>query len=189
MLAMMMCSFLGLLPAAAAAAAAAPAGPYLTNPCLDSEKFKQAKFCDPTLGIDERAADIVSRLSIVEKIDALGTNTGASLCLFCSAAAAAATAASAPCASRAAPLGHTTRFSNTFPCLAATHQVRCRPWGWVPTTGGQKPHTVFPTFAMARKAQLRTRPTLPCQSPRPIRSTGPCGRPLAAPLAPKRGRL
>jgi hypothetical protein len=86
MLAMMMCSFLGLLPAAAAAAAAAaaPAGPYLTNPCLDSEKFKQAKFCDPTLGIDERAADIVSRLSIVEKIDALGTNTGASLCLlFC----------------------------------------------------------------------------------------------------------
>jgi hypothetical protein len=87
MLAMMMCSFLGLLPAAAAAAAAAPAGPYLTNPCLDSEKFKQAKFCDPTLGIDERAADIVSRLSIVEKIDALGTNTGASLCLFCSAAA------------------------------------------------------------------------------------------------------
>ena len=51
------------------------AGPYLQNPCLNST-FKSAKFCDATVGIDERAADIVQRLSIVEKIDALGTNTG-----------------------------------------------------------------------------------------------------------------
>ena len=52
------------------------AGPYLVNPCTTNATFKSAKFCDFTLGINERAADIVSRLSIPEKIDALGTGTG-----------------------------------------------------------------------------------------------------------------
>ena len=50
--------------------------PYLVNPCLNST-FKSAKFCDVTIGVDERSADIVSRLTILEKISALGTNTGA----------------------------------------------------------------------------------------------------------------
>ena len=59
----------------ASQAPAAPEGPYLNNPCLNST-FQRAKFCDATLGVDERAADIVERLSIIEKIDALGTNTG-----------------------------------------------------------------------------------------------------------------
>eukprot|EP01050_Picozoa_sp_SAG11_P017459 SAG11_NODE_2522_length_3261_cov_1.501265_2_plen_107_part_00 len=54
-----------------------PPKPYLVNPCINSTIFKSAKFCDPTVGIDERSADIVSRLTILEKIDALGTNTGA----------------------------------------------------------------------------------------------------------------
>lgn len=47
------------------------------NPCLTNATFKSAKFCDFTLGIDERAADIVSRLTIPEKISALGTATHA----------------------------------------------------------------------------------------------------------------
>ena len=72
-----MLSAVTLAVAAAAPAALGPhPGPYLVNPCLNGT-FKSAKFCDPTLGIDERAADIVEKLTIVEKIDALGTNTGA----------------------------------------------------------------------------------------------------------------
>ncbi len=51
-------------------------GPYLVNPCTTNATFKSAVFCDVTKGIDERAADIVKRLGIVEKIDALGTGTG-----------------------------------------------------------------------------------------------------------------
>lgn len=51
-------------------------GPYLVNPCTTNATFKSAVFCDVTKGIDERAADIVTRLSIAEKIDALGTATG-----------------------------------------------------------------------------------------------------------------
>ena len=51
-------------------------GPYLVNPCTTNATFKSAVFCDVTKGIDERAADIVTRLSITEKIDALGTATG-----------------------------------------------------------------------------------------------------------------
>ena len=60
----------------AAGLPAAPAEPRLVNPCLNAT-FKSAKFCDPTVGLDDRAADIVSRLTIAEKINALGTNTGA----------------------------------------------------------------------------------------------------------------
>ena len=51
------------------------AAQYLVNPCLNAT-FKSATFCDVTKGIDERSADIVKRLTIIEKIDALGTGTG-----------------------------------------------------------------------------------------------------------------
>ena len=48
---------LAALAAALATAASARngqiQGPYLVNPCLNST-FKDAKFCDPTRGIDER---------------------------------------------------------------------------------------------------------------------------------------
>jgi len=54
------------------------AAPYLQNPCLDtSSKFSSMPFCDSTLPIDERVADAVSRMTLEEKISALGTNTAA----------------------------------------------------------------------------------------------------------------
>ena len=50
----------------------------LVNPCLDTKgKFASMPFCDATLDIDARVADAVSRLTIAEKISALGTGTGA----------------------------------------------------------------------------------------------------------------
>ena len=52
-----------------------PQGALMVNPCLNAT-FKSATFCDVTKGIDERSADIVKRLTIIEKIDALGTGTG-----------------------------------------------------------------------------------------------------------------
>ena len=39
-----------------------PDGPYLKNPCLNNSKFTALPFCDPTLGLDEPAADIIKRL-------------------------------------------------------------------------------------------------------------------------------
>ena len=47
----------------------------LVNPCLQDE-FKGLPFCNVSLGLDERAADAVQRLTQAEKIDALGTATG-----------------------------------------------------------------------------------------------------------------
>ena len=47
------------------------------RPRTDHRMVRRApQFCDPTVGIDERSADIVSKLTILEKISALGTNTG-----------------------------------------------------------------------------------------------------------------
>lgn len=52
--------------------------PLLQNPCLDkSSKFASMPFCDPTLPIDERVRDAVSRMTVAEKINALGTDTAA----------------------------------------------------------------------------------------------------------------
>ena len=50
-----------------------PDGPYLKNPCLNESRWTRMPFCDATLGLDERAADIVKRLSVTEKITALGS--------------------------------------------------------------------------------------------------------------------
>jgi beta-D-xylosidase 4 len=50
-----------------------PSGPYLRNPCLGDTKYSKLPFCDPRLSLDTRAADIVSRLSQVEQITALGS--------------------------------------------------------------------------------------------------------------------
>ena len=52
--------------------------PELINPCLNkSSVFASYPFCDSTLSLDERVADAVSRMSMAEKINALGTGTSA----------------------------------------------------------------------------------------------------------------
>lgn len=52
--------------------------PELINPCLDkTSKFASMPFCNSTLSIDERVADAVSRMTIKEKIGALGTGSPA----------------------------------------------------------------------------------------------------------------
>ena len=53
---------------------AAAAAPKLNNPCLDASKpYQKMKWCDATLPIDERVQDMISRMSLAEKIDALDT--------------------------------------------------------------------------------------------------------------------
>ncbi len=46
----------------------------LVNPCLNAT-FAKYKFCDVSASIDDRVADLVSRLTLKEKIGALGTKT------------------------------------------------------------------------------------------------------------------
>ena len=50
--------------------------PELMNPCLKMP-FSQLPFCNVTLSIDVRVADAISRMTLPEKIGALGTNTPA----------------------------------------------------------------------------------------------------------------
>ena len=45
------------------------------NPCIDNTNFTEADFCDITLPIDLRIADILDRMTLSEKIDNLGTTT------------------------------------------------------------------------------------------------------------------
>jgi hypothetical protein len=48
--------------------------PLLNNPCLDSASaFSKQPWCNATLPIDVRVADMVSRMTIAEKIDSLDT--------------------------------------------------------------------------------------------------------------------
>ena len=47
----------------------------LANPCL-AEPFSSMPFCNASLTIDQRARDAVGRISLAEKIDALGTKQG-----------------------------------------------------------------------------------------------------------------
>ena len=47
----------------------------LSNPCL-AEPFSSMPFCNASLTIDQRAKDAVGRMSLEEKIDALGTKQG-----------------------------------------------------------------------------------------------------------------
>jgi len=54
---------------------AAASADKLANPCL-AEPFSSMPFCDASLTIDERAKDAVGRMSLTEKIDALGTTQG-----------------------------------------------------------------------------------------------------------------
>lgn len=62
---MAFCRTAALLAAALALSSnmvlAANDAPYLVNPCLN-ETFRGLPFCNVSLGIDERAADIISRL-------------------------------------------------------------------------------------------------------------------------------
>jgi len=52
--------------------------PPQVNPCLNTSlPFASMPFCDHTLDINARAKDAVARLSLSEKISALGTNTPA----------------------------------------------------------------------------------------------------------------
>mmetsp|Transcript_23199 Transcript_23199/g.65835 ORF Transcript_23199/g.65835 Transcript_23199/m.65835 type:complete len:902 (+) Transcript_23199:68-2773(+) len=52
--------------------------PEMVNPCLDKGgKFASMPFCDPTLPIDDRVSDAVGRMTLPEKIGALGTGTPA----------------------------------------------------------------------------------------------------------------
>ena len=50
--------------------------PELVNPCLKMP-FSQLPFCNVTLSIDIRVADAISRMTLPEKIGALGTDTPA----------------------------------------------------------------------------------------------------------------
>ena len=47
----------------------------LSNPCL-AEPFSSMPFCNASLTIEQRARDAVGRMSLKEKIDALGTKQG-----------------------------------------------------------------------------------------------------------------
>lgn len=49
--------------------------PLLNNPCLDS-RFQSFRFCSQNLSYEVRVADILERLTLQEKVLALGTNTG-----------------------------------------------------------------------------------------------------------------
>ena len=52
------------------------APPYINNPCLNKTlPFASQPWCDPTLPMDERVADMVGRLTLKEKIAALNTQT------------------------------------------------------------------------------------------------------------------
>ena len=52
--------------------------PELINPCLNkSSVFASYPFCDNTLSLDARVTDAVSRMTMEEKINALGTGTSA----------------------------------------------------------------------------------------------------------------
>jgi beta-glucosidase-like glycosyl hydrolase len=54
-----------------------PEVPRLVNPCLNnSEPYHKMPFCDPTLDIDDRVRDAISRMSLDEKINIMGTNGG-----------------------------------------------------------------------------------------------------------------
>ena len=55
-----------------------PLTPYLNNPCLDTTKpYKDQPWCNASLGYQERINDIISRMSLPEKISALDTVTPA----------------------------------------------------------------------------------------------------------------
>lgn len=66
------------LAALVATATVASAQPWLVNLCLDKAgKFAAMPWCDATKPIDDRVADMVGRMSVAEKIGALGTGTPA----------------------------------------------------------------------------------------------------------------
>ena len=57
--------------------ATAQGGPHepLNNPCLNaSSPQSKQPWCDPKVGVDARVADMVSRMTLVEKISNLNTN-------------------------------------------------------------------------------------------------------------------
>ena len=59
---------------AAGFASGVAATPHLNNPCLDASKpYQKMKWCDATLPINERVQDMLVRMSLTEKIDALDT--------------------------------------------------------------------------------------------------------------------
>lgn len=54
------------------------ADPLLVNPCLDEHQpFSKMPFCDSTLALDQRVRDAVKRMTLQEKISALGHATPA----------------------------------------------------------------------------------------------------------------
>ena len=55
-------------------AVSAASNPWLVNPCVMDE-FSSADFCDVTLPIDERVKDAIQRMTLEEKIAALGSDT------------------------------------------------------------------------------------------------------------------
>ena len=64
-----------LLFSSPSAAQPTPSGPYLNNPCLNRSKFAGLPFCNASLSLDARAADIVDRLTLPEKIGGLSSYT------------------------------------------------------------------------------------------------------------------
>ena len=62
--------------AAVTTAAVASGQALMNNPCL-SEPYSGYAFCNTNNSLDVRVADIVQRLSYAEKLNFLGTNSGA----------------------------------------------------------------------------------------------------------------
>eukprot|EP01126_Amoeba_proteus_P045003 TRINITY_DN5024_c0_g4_i1.p1 TRINITY_DN5024_c0_g4~~TRINITY_DN5024_c0_g4_i1.p1 ORF type:complete len:239 (+),score=18.48 TRINITY_DN5024_c0_g4_i1:56-772(+) len=55
-----------------------PEIPRLSNPCLNhSQPYHMMPFCDPSLDMDLRVKDAVSRMTLSEKINSLGTDAAA----------------------------------------------------------------------------------------------------------------
>ena len=62
---------------ALACASAVRADSSLNNPCIDASSAQSKQpWCNVSLPIDERVADMISRMTVAEKIDNMDTNAG-----------------------------------------------------------------------------------------------------------------
>ena len=56
----------------------------LNNPCIDASSAQSNQpWCNVSLPIDERVADMLSRMTISEKIDNLDTDAGTAALVYC----------------------------------------------------------------------------------------------------------
>eukprot|EP00911_Craspedida_sp_UC1_P002537 UC1_evm1s1884 len=69
-----LCALILTAAASTAAAAHGDESPYLINPCLSSP-YKEMDFCNTSLGVTARVEAAIARMSLPEKISAMGSKT------------------------------------------------------------------------------------------------------------------